>query len=327
MSAGPLWITEAEVADLVSLPDALAALEDGLRLEGTGKAQNISRAFGRWGGGAVMHCLGAMFPEAGFVGWKTWVITKAGGAVSYELFDANTGKMLAVIEAMTLGQLRTAAMTGIATKWLSAPDADSLAIVGIGRQAMAQIAAINAVRTLRKVMVCSRDPARREAFAARVREVLGIDAQPAPSIEAAVGEAAITTLVTRAAEPFLSASMLPHGAHLNAVGAILPTHAEFDGDVFERVGMMAVDNVPDVKKNSREFIAHFGDGDWSAVHGLGSIVAEARPRASGVDLTLFKSMGMGISDLSIAVEVYRRAAERNLGKPLGVQKPAPIRWT
>lgn len=323
---GPLWITEADVTSLVSLADALKVLEAGVRMEGEGKASNIPKALGRWPKGA-MHCLGAMFPEDGFVGWKTWAITDAGGAVSYELFDANSGRLLAVIEAIAMGQLRTAAMTGLGTKWLAAPDADSLALVGIGRQAMAQVAAIHAVRPLKQVLVCSRDEDRRNAFAASITERLGIAAQGAPTIEAAVGCAAITTLITRAAEPFLNAGMVPPGAHLNAVGAILPTHAEFADDVFARVGRIAVDSVADVRKNSREFIAHFGDGDWSRVVALGSVVAAGEPPRSGRDLTLFKSMGMGISDLSIAAAVYRRAIDRGVGQPISPAKPSPIRFT
>jgi ornithine cyclodeaminase len=322
--SGPLWITEASVTSLVSLPDALVALEQGLRWEGEGKAHNVPKALGRWNAGA-MHCLGAMFPEADFVGWKTWAITNGGGAVTYELFDANKGSLLAVIEGVALGQLRTAAMTGIGTNWLANPDADSLAIIGAGRQALAQVAAVALVRPLRRVYVFSRSAEKRQAFVTTLRQNFSFEVIESTSIADAVATAAITTLVTRAEQPFLNAAMLPNGTHLNAVGAILPSHAEFSSDVFARTGMMAVDSVADVRKNSREFIGHFADDDWSSVQAIGAVIAAGNKRQQGVDLSLFKSMGMGISDLSLAVEIYRRALLHGVGNPLGASQPARIR--
>jgi ornithine cyclodeaminase len=325
----PIWLSDADCASLLTLKDALAALEQGLLWEGQGEAHNVPKAMGRWGEGTAMHCLGAMFPKAGFVGWKTWAITKGGGAVTYELFDANSGALLAIMQGVTLGQMRTASMTGLGTRWLSAPDADTLGIVGVGRQAVAQVAAIAAVRPLRKVWVNSRSEERREAFAQMLRKHFSFEVVTTAAVEEAVGQAAITTLITRAEQPFLTAAMLPRGAHLNAVGAILPTHAEFTQDVFERADLIAVDSVPDTRKNSKEFIERFGasgDADWSSVHALGELVAGKLSRPAQPDLTLFKSMGMGISDLSVASEIYRRALQQGVGIALAVSPPGTIRW-
>ncbi len=306
----------------------MAALESGLLMEARGTAHNIAKAMGRWGDGAATHGLGAMFPEAGLVGWKTWAVTKTGGAVTYELFSAETGALLAIMEAKTLGATRTAAMTGLGTRWLSRPDAETLAVIGGGRQALAQVAAINLVRPLRQVWVHSRSEDRREAFAATVRSRLpSLNIETTPSVEAATAQADIVTTITRAQEPFLEAAMLRHGTHLNAIGAIFPTHAEFGADVLDRADFIAVDTLPDVKRNSREFREHFGEGDWSQVHPLSAVIGGAAVRPDDADLTVFKSLGMGISDLSVASEIYRRAVAGAVGTPLTNSPIAPMRWS
>jgi ornithine cyclodeaminase len=144
-----------------------------------------------------------------------------------------------------------------------------------------------------------------------------------PTLEAATKDASIVTLVTRAKDPFLRADMLAQGAHLNAVGAILPANAEFHQDVFDRVGLIAVDDVTAVRRASRELMDRFGSDEaaWKAVRSIGEIIAEGAQRPAGCDVTLFKSMGMGLSDLSIAVMALERARTQGIGRAL----PHPIR--
>ena len=99
MSDAPIiWITGKEVAELVSLEDAIEALQDGLALEGKGEAKNVTKALGTWGDGSSMHALGSMFPQAGYVGFKTWANTKQGASAIFELFDSNSGQSLAIID-------------------------------------------------------------------------------------------------------------------------------------------------------------------------------------------------------------------------------------
>jgi ornithine cyclodeaminase len=148
-----IWITEAEVVELVDLEEAIDALEHGLALEGAGEAKNVAKALGTWGDGSSMHSLGSMFPQAGFVGFKSWANTKRGATAVFSLFDANNGALLAIIEAGALGQLRTSAISGVATRWLARADAADMALIGTGVQAMTQIASVAAVRPLKRLRV------------------------------------------------------------------------------------------------------------------------------------------------------------------------------
>ena len=164
MSGQALWITEAEVAALVDMGDAIGALERGLSAEARGGAVNMAKTHTTFGHGDTLHAIGATMLAEGVVGTKTWAHTEGGANPLLILFDAANGQLVAVIEAFALGQLRTAAISGLATRWLAAPDAAEMALVGAGKQALAQVAAVAAVRKLGRVRVASRNPENAAAF-------------------------------------------------------------------------------------------------------------------------------------------------------------------
>jgi ornithine cyclodeaminase len=321
----PLWITEAEVASLIDMGEAIAALEAGLRLEAAGAALNMAKTHAVWDGGHTLLAIGAVFPDAGFAATKSWA--HAGGASPLLLlFDSHDGALKAVIEAFALGQLRTGGISGVATRWLALPEADEMGLIGSGHQALAQLAAVAAVRRLKRVRVFSPNPEHRAAFAARAAEELDLRVEPVASAEAAVEGAPIVTLVTRARAPVVAAPMIMRGAHVNAVGAISPERCEFGADLVARASRIVADSVPQVRALSRELIDAFGadDARWARVEPLAKIVAAGQARPGDADVTLFKAMGMGISDLSLAVPVYDRARAQGLGRKLPpVQRAKP----
>lgn len=321
------WISEAEVAAVLDLRTAIAGIEAGLVAEASGAAENMPKTHVKWGDGNSLHAIGAAFTVSGIVGTKTWAHTAAGATPLLILFDADSGELRAVIEAFALGQLRTAAVSAVATRWLAVETADELAIIGTGRQALAQVAAIAAVRPLRAVRVFSPTAAHREAFAARVRDELGLETRAAVSVAEAVDGAPLVTLATRARQPFLHAAMLARGAHVNAIGAITPERAEFSDDVFARCGIVAVDSVAAVQGLSREFRDHYGSrGEWDAVMPLSQIVAGMARRKAATDLTLCKAMGVGISDVAVAIELMSRAERMGRGRPLAQPEQVKINW-
>lgn len=328
MHQSAIWLSEENVASLVSLNDTIGELEKGMRALGEGKGLNIPKALGSLAPAASMHSLGSALLDAGVCGYKNWINTPAGAKAVFILFEANEGRLLAMMEANALGQMRTSAMTGLGTKWLAPEDADDMAVIGSGRQALAQIAAVNIVRPLKTIRIWSPTADKRRQFCERVRDSFDAEVIEAATLEQALDGARIVTTITRAAQPFLKADMLERGAHLNAVGAILPGNAEFHQDVFQRVGMIAVDDVTNTRKASREFMDYFdnGSGDWAQVRPLGDVIANNERPLEHCDITLFKSMGMGISDLSVAALAYRRAAEMGIGRDIPLIPGAPIRW-
>ncbi len=321
------WLREVDVAELVSIREAIDGLEAGLRDVGQGSAVTIPKALATLDNGASLHALGSALPAQGYGGFKTWVHTAQGAKAVFALFDVRRGALLAMMEAGALGQLRTAAMTGLGTRWLAPEAADDMALIGTGRQAMGQVAAVHAVRPLKRLRVWSPTAASRARFIDSLRTHLDIEIVDAPTIAQATEGASIVTVVTRAREPFFPADYWPKNSHLNAVGAILPTHAELLPGVAARARLIVADDTVAVRKVSRELREHFGEADdrWQAMAGLAQVIAGVTPvpRAPGA---LFKSVGMGISDLSVAITVLQRARERGLGTPLQVTDVPPLRW-
>jgi len=313
----PLWITESEVVSLMDLGDAISALETGLLAEAHGEAHNMVKTHATWGSGSTLHAIGATFPKAGFVGTKTWAHTEGGATPLLILFDSETGALKAIIEAFALGQMRTGSASGVATRWLAAEGADDFAIIGTGKQAMAQVAAVLAVRPIKRIRVFGRNEERRSQFAARVGKEFGVGVVSARSAAEAVKDASIITIVTRATEPVISADMIVRGAHINAIGAIVPSRAEVASNTLARCTQIVVDSVPQAQKLSRELMDFFGSPDredWKRVRPLSALVAARQPRDPNDDITLFKSLGMGISDLALGIELYRNAIEQGLGR-------------
>ena len=301
---------------------AIGALERGLLAEADGQAQNMIKTHVEWEG-STLHAIGAVFPSEGFCGTKTWAHTKEGATPLLILFDSNTGALKAIIEAFALGQMRTAATSGVATRWMAAPQADDFAIIGTGKQAITQVAAVLAVRPIRRVRVFSPNEIHRNQFAARLKSEFNIEVTACASVRAAVDGASIITIATRATEPVLTADMIQPGAHINSVGAIVPSRAEIGQDVLQRASKIATDSLPQAQKLSRELIEFFGDDParWASARPLANIVADRFSRQPSHDLTVFKALGVGISDLSLGTELYRKASEAGLGRSF----PAPLR--
>lgn len=309
-----IWISESEVVSMMDIPEAIMALERGLHAEAEGKALNMIKTHVEWDG-STLHAIGAVFPAVGICGTKTWTHTKQGATPLLVLFDSNNGNLLAVIEAFALGQMRTAATSGVATRWLAAEHAGEFAMIGTGKQAITQVAAVLAVRPVRRIRVFSRDESHRREFIARLQSEFDVDVVACSSVRDAADGASILTLATRATDPILTSEMVQTGAHINSIGAIVPSRAEVSQDLLERATEIVTDSVPQAQKVSREMIEFFGKDSarWSTVRPLATIVSKQFARAASDDVTLFKALGVGISDLSLGIELYRKALEAAIG--------------
>jgi alanine dehydrogenase len=321
--ADAIWLTEQDVVQLMDLKDAIGALEAALREEGAGRAANMPKTILQFDGKSNLHAIGARLGD--LVGTKTWAHTEGGTSPLLVLWGAADGQPVAIIEAFAMGNLRTGGISGVAADWMARPDARVMAIAGTGKQSLSQVGTMLAVRPIEQLNVFSPRAESRAAFAAQVRETFGIATLDCATIEAACEGAQIVTLVTRAAQPFVSASMLEPGTHLNAVGAIAPDREEFAQDVFARASLLAVDSLPSVQQLSREFRTRFADRSWDAVQPLAQLIASGRKRAASDDVSIFKAMGMGISDLALGAELVRRAKARGVGRTIPQPKKAKPR--
>ena len=232
------------------------------------------------------------------------------------LSSAQTGEPLALLNASAVTEIRTAAVSAVATDLLARADATELAIIGTGVQARAHLKAISASRRLTQVRVAGRDAARAGKFAA---ELAGPDGPPVTacgSAEQAVAGAGIVVTATSSAEPVLRREWLAPGTHINAVGACLPRHRELDANTVAAAGFFA-DSRESVRGESGDFLLALAEGAIGPDHiraELGEILIGSAPgRADDQEITVFESLGIAVVDLAAAALAYRKAAEYGTG--------------
>lgn len=321
MSEGVLYLTEKDVVTALNMPAAIDALHEMLVEQGRGKVKNVPKALGTWADGSSMHALGSVMTDGGHCGFKTWVHTKRGGGSMFSLFNSDNGKLLALIEARALGMMRTAAVTGVATRALAPTSVRIGALIGTGPQAVTQLSALAAVQEWDEIRVYSPTPEKRQAFVERLAPRYGFSLRACDSLEQALDGAQVLTTITRAAEPFIDTALIADCRHINAVGAILPGKAEIAQDVMRKADFIAVDDKENAVRGSQELRDLLGTelSTWTGVKSLSELLVAGESRPANAQLTLFKGMGMGMSDLAVARRVYARAAELGLGIALPAQ--------
>lgn len=232
------------------------------------------------------------------------------------LFEADMGRLLAIIDASSVTAIRTAAVSGVATKQLANPDAGDLAILGAGVQAMTHLEALRSVRTLRRIRVWSRSPERRERFAGKARQKFNVAVELADSAESCVRGADLICTVTSSREPVLRGAWISEGAHVNAVGAALPSARELDTEAVAR-SRLYVDRRESALAEAGEILIPISEGVLNADHirgELGGVLMGADPgRESPRDVTLFKSLGLAIEDLAAARLIYEKGVALGTG--------------
>lgn len=315
-----IFLDEASVTRLVGMDDALAAVEEVFREAGKGKAINVPRVRVPLNDG-TLRITAAALNYRGYYGVKvssTTVFGANGGRV-FCLYEEDSGKLCAMVQVFALGALRTGAATGVATKYLAGEDADTLGVLGSGRQAKTQIEAICRVRAIKDVRVYSPRVESRNGFCDDVNARLGLDAWPVDSARQAIEGSAIVVTATTSQKPVLLGKWLSPGTHVNAIGANYEFRRELDSDAVARANFIATDDRQQAEYESTDLIAPAREGriTWDKVSTLGDVVAgRSRGRTSIRDITIYKSLGVAIEDVALAVRVYERAKTQGVGVAL-----------
>ncbi len=235
------------------------------------------------------------------------------------LFDGQRGRLLAVIDASEVTAIRTGAVSALATRLLARPDAGDLALLGSGVQARSHLAAIARVRRLRRVRVWSRDPDRAAAFVASAAGAHECEVAAAATAREAVTGADIVCTTTSSRTPVLEGAWLAPGAHVNAVGACIPSARELDGEALARARLF-VDRRESALNESGDLLLARGEGAIGDDHiaaELGEVLIGAREgRRSADEITLFESLGIGVEDVAAAHVIHQRAREQAAGTAL-----------
>jgi alanine dehydrogenase len=304
-----LYLTEEDVEALLSIGDALEAVEGSFRRQAGGAIENRPRDRLRLEGGQLA-VMAASDLGLGVAGVKAYAAGPGGARFVVVLFDAVTHGTLAVIEADALGRLRTGAASGIAAKYLARDGARGLGVIGCGRQAETQVAAVRAaVPTIESTVVFCRDEGRREAFALHVGAEAGETHR-----DAATQDVVVT--ITTSKDPVLRGEWLRPGALVCAAGANVAERRELDNTALERAAFVCCDSREDARLESGDLIEPVAQGvlDWLEVHELCEVVGrELVGRQSADDIVVFKSNGIAAWDVALGAAAVARARERGIG--------------
>lgn len=321
-----LVLSHTDVARLLPMEACIEVMADALRATSAGGAVLPLRSMvwmpDRTG---MIGLMPAFLHPPRALGLKVVSIFPGNHAAGYDshqgvvmLFDTQHGFPLAIMDASSITAIRTAACSAVATRALARDDAADLAILGSGVQARTHLAAMRAVRPVRRVRVWSRTTGHAERFAADSP----VPVEVMPTVRAAVDGADLICTTTSAREPVLEGAWLAPGAHVNAVGACFATSRELDTAAVARARLV-VDREESARSESGEFLLARRDGAIGDDHILGELgdLLHGRftARRGADDITLFKSLGIAIEDLAAAHHIYTQAVAQGAGisVPLG----------
>ena len=334
-----LVLSKADVARLLPLDACMGVMEQALKALSSGQATMPLRSVMPVPGGtgllglmpgtlAIEKVFGAKITSVYGSNLNTEFESHQGVVV---LFEAEHGRPLALVDAGEVTAVRTAAVSGVATRALAREDARTLALIGSGSQAYPHLEAMLLVRPIEEVRVWSRTAEHAQAFvdheAARWQnERPGLRFRVASNVAEAVSDADIVCTLTSASEPVLRGDQLPAGVHVNAVGSTGPRGREIDTEVVRRARLF-VDRLESALNEAGDFLVARAEGvvgDDHIVGELGDVLLGRVPgRRSPDEITLFRSLGLAVEDVATAHFLYREAQAAGLGvwAPLGGRRP------
>jgi len=233
------------------------------------------------------------------------------------LLDQQTGAPVTIMDGGFLTAMRTGGVSGLATRYLARSDAKVHALFGTGGMARAHAWAVDCARDIEKLVLFSLDPPERQReFADSLKNIISCEIVLADSSEDAVRQADIVTLITSAKDPIVEGGWFKPGTHINGAGAHAPAMRELDADTVLK-SKIVCDSIEACRAEAGDFLIPESEGRWSwdRVHGaLGDVIGKkVSGRVDDDEITLFKSVGLAIQDISTALAVYKKAEEESVG--------------
>jgi ornithine cyclodeaminase len=232
------------------------------------------------------------------------------------LFSADTGDLLAIMNASAITAIRTASVSAVATDLLARLDACNLAIIGSGVQARSHLVAMSQVRIIKRCRIASRHIEHARKFSEEMRPDFSFRLEPVKTVDEALEGADLIVTATTAVEPIVRREWLLPGAHLNLVGSSTPNAREVDSETMAAASLF-VDRRESTINEAGDYLFAVRDGVIGPDHiraEIGEVLRGDKPgRTSSEEITLFKSLGLAVEDLFAAKYVYRKAKQSNVG--------------
>ena len=313
-----LFLTEDDVRELMDMEASIEVVEESFRQLAEGQAVNVPRARAI-APGIVLHTMSGAAEYLGLAGWKAYSSTKQGLCFHVAVYNITDGEMVALIQANYLGQLRTGAASGVATEYMARPDAKVVGMFGSGLQARTQLKAVCTVRRIERAEVYSPNEERCAKFADEMTEYCGTDVVPVRVPDQAAAEKDVVICASKSNTPVFDGRVLDEGTHLNVMGSNFLAKTEIDVTTVRRADRIVCDSIEQCKLEAGDFTQALEDGvtDWQLMNELADVVAGRETgRARPEDITLFKSVGLGLEDVAMAAEIVRRARQEGLGQTM-----------
>ena len=308
------FLTEENVNNLLNMDDALDSLEEIFAASSEGKIINLPRKRIDIEG-SNFNFMAASWEEKGIIGYKSYVAGSKGLSFHVLIYSLEDNQLLTMIEANRLGQLRTGAASGVATKYLSGKDSIDLGVYGSGFQAETQIEAISRVKNIKSCVVYSRSSEKREKFCEKMTDKLGFSLQPTDDPQECAVDKDVIVTVTTSAEPVLMGDWVSSGTHINAAGSNHALKKEIDLKVVEKSDLIVVDDLNQAKTECGDLIQSGDDFDWSNVLLLEDIVS-GKKKGSNEGISLFESQGVALEDIAIGFRLFQKSNKENVGTEL-----------
>lgn len=313
-----LWLSEADVRAVLSPAELIGAMESALRAFSSGQVNQPVRTAIEVADRTFFASMPALYRDQAVLGAKLVTVYPGNAArglhthlAVVNLFDPETGELLAIMDGRYITEVRTAAASAVSVRHLARPDAKVLAILGSGVQAASHFDALRCVRGFTEIRVWSPTREHLEAFV-QGRE----GAHAADSAQQAVRGADVVVVATSSVTPAIRSEWVSDGAHVIAIGACRPSQREVDPVLVARARLF-VDSRAAALQESGDIVQSIREGRFGEDHvaaELGQVISGARPgRTDSAQVTLYKSLGLAIEDIVAAGLVHRRAVERNLG--------------
>jgi alanine dehydrogenase len=331
----PLLLTRKDVESVLTMPDAIAAVEEGFRQLALGRVVMPQRTAIRIPAHHGLHLGMPAFLAGDDSGAGAALALKAVTVYpdnpaqhnlpttigTLVLNDPRTGALLAIMDAGLLTAIRTGAASGVATRHLARKGASTVGVFGAGGQARTQLEAVCAVRSIKQAVVYDPVPPARDRFAAEMSAKLSIPVQAVDSPRACV-ENDIVVAASASRTPIFEGAWLLPGTHINGIGSHSPDARELDTETIRRCRVIA-DHAPACLVEAGDLLIPIQEGAITESHiqaSLGEVITGAKPgRTSAEEITLFKSVGLAVQDAAAAARVYELARKAGIGTEVAIQ--------
>ena len=320
-----LLLGHEEVSALLPMGECIRLMTDALVSLAEGRVhqplRNIVRPQGSQGLLGLMPAYtSADRPAFGLKAISVFPDNPARGLDSHQgavlLFSGETGEPLAFVNASAVTAVRTAAVSGAATRALAREEAGDLCMIGAGVQARAHVEAMAHARTIKRCRVASRSFEHARRLADELEGAYAFPVEAVETVEEALRGADLIVTATNSAEPVVRREWVADGAHINAVGACFPSARELDAATVAASGLF-VDSVESLVNESGDYLLAAREAAVGPEHiraELGEVLAGKKPgRTSPGEITLFKSLGLAVEDLAAAAYLYDKCKETGAG--------------